>query len=737
MGSKTLLAKVSSDQHGSAFTTRAAVLAASVAMGAVLLQPATARAQQAAAGEAGALEEIVVTARRRDESVQTIPITIAVLDGAVLVDQRLFNASELQFAVPGFFVQNYETRATITMRGVGAQIAGNTSAVAAHINGVYQASSAAQLNRLFDVQRVEVLKGPQGTLYGRNSTGGALNILTRGPGEELEADVALSYGTYNTVRFDGGVSVPLGESWGVRVAGAYSKGDGQFTNEFNGKEIGEEDFLGGRLSLSGSAGPVGVEFFIQSTENDDSTQLTLIPLVSATDATPLLGWDKTWFNNPTEPLIERDSLITGLTLSGELANGYSWRSITGYLEYEEKRARTDVNPRPVPTQLVIDFPQSAEQFSQELQLLYTRERLNWVLGAYYLDDDQSSTRRAEIANNGFVLLDSTAQDQVEAYALFGELNYNLTDQWRLNVGLRWNDEDVSNSFSGNGAFDGGPFDLSGSQGDPTGRIGLDYTYRPGLMFYGTISTGYQSGYFQTTFDPATGAEVANEVDPEEILAFELGMKSVLPGDLGFLNIATFYYDYQDMQVQKGGIFLLPDGTPDPDQPPFFFADNAAKAEIFGIDVELTELRLAKHLKFDVAAQYLDATYDEYETIDNSRNPVDYSGNTLPRAPEWTVASGLTLDNLRLGEWAYAQFRLEYNFRSKTYFLEDNRETATQDDLSLVNLFATVDFDDGRWQLYGSGRNLTDEEFFDFRRADNFANTGEFRTWEIGARYNFR
>jgi len=257
------------------------------------------------------------------------------------------------------------------------------------------------------------------------------------------------------------------------------------------------------------------------------------------------------------------------------------------------------------------------------------------------------------------------------------------------------------------------------------------------MYYGTISTGYQSGYFQTTFDPTTGADVANEVEPEEILAYELVIKSALPAEWGFLNIATFYYDYQDMQVQKRGIFLLPDGTPDPSHPPFFFADNAAKAEIFGVDVELTEMRFAAYLKFDVAGQWLDATYDEYETIDNSRNPVEYSGNTLPRAPEWTFASGLTLDNLQLGGWATGEVRLEYNFRSKVYFLEDNRETATQDDLGLLNLFVTIDLEDGRWQLYGSGRNLTDEEFFDFRRADNFANTGEFRTWEVGARFIFR
>jgi len=713
------------------------VLSAAIAIVlAAALPPGEARAQAATATpRATALEEIVVTARKREESVQSVPISIAVLGGEALMDQRVLTADVLQFAVPGFFVQNYETRATITMRGVGAQIAGSTSAVATHVNGVYQASAAAQLNRLFDIERVEVVKGPQGTLYGRNSTGGALNIITKSPGNEFEADAGISYGTYNTIRADGGVSVPLGEEWGVRLAGSYAKGDGQFDNEFNGTEIGKEDFLGGRLSLSGTVGAVQVDFFIQSSQDDDNTAVTLIPM-DTTTAKPLLDWDKTWWDNPTKPFIERDLLMTGLTLSGDINDRYSWRSITGYLDYEDK-ALIDVNPQPSPVQLFIEFPQTAEQFSQEFQLLYSGDRLNWVLGAYYLDDDQGNKRYLELAPLDLVLFDNQGQDQVEAYALFGDLNYNLTDKWRLNVGLRWNDEDVSNSFSGSGAIDGAAFDLSGSQGDPTGRIGLDYTPQQGLMFYGSVSTGYQAGYFQNKFDPTSGSDVASEVEPEEILAFELGMKSILPGELGFLNVAAFYYDYKDMQVLTGGIFLLPDGSPDPDAAPFFYADNAGKAEIFGIDLELSELRLAEHFKLDFAAQYLDATYKEYDTIDDNRNPVSYDGNTLPRAPEWTLASAFTLDNLRLGETAVAEVRLEYNFRSKTYFTEQNLETASQDDLSLLNLFAFVDFAEGRWRLYGSGRNLTDEKFFDFHRGDAFANTGEFRTWEVGVRHNFR
>ncbi len=741
MDSTTRAGNASGNGRGSALGSRATALAVSMAVAAAL-HPAESRAQQAAAGAteaAESIEEVIVSARKRDESVQSVPISIAVLNGAELTDGGVLRSSELQYAVPGFLVQNYETRATITMRGVGAQIAGSASSVATHVNGVYLASAAAQLNRLFDIERVEVLKGPQGTLYGRNATGGALNVISRRAGDELAADLSVGYGTYSTVSFDGGVSVPLSDSWGMRIAASSTKGDGQFTNVVNNQKIGNEDFQGARFSVTGDTGSVKTDFFVQYSRDKDDTQLTLIPLVSATNPAPLLDWNRTAFDGPVDPVIERKSLIAGLTLSGDFGNGYTWRSITGYLDYKEgDDTLTDVNPRPSLAQrLSISFPQLSDQLSQEFQLLYSSDRLNWVVGAYYLDDDQGAKRRAAFAPSGLVLLNSVSSDETKVTAAFGDLNYNLTDRLRLNAGLRVNREKVRNQFLGTGAVDGSPFNISGSQGDPTGRLGLDFTVRPGLMFYGSVSTGYQAGFFNNTFNSTTGSSLANEVKPEKILAFETGFKSVLPDDRGFFNAAAFYYDYKDMQVQIGGIFLLPNGLPDPARPPFFYADNAAKAKIYGLDVELTQLRLAKHLKLNVSAEYLSAKYDEYASINNSRQPISFKDKTLPRSPKLTAATSLLIDGLRFGDKAEGSLRLEYNYRARTYFTRDNVPEAAQDSYGLVNLLATIEFGDGRWGLTAAGRNLTDEKFFDFKDGNNFANTGEFRTWEISARYKFR
>jgi iron complex outermembrane receptor protein len=704
---------------------------------AVALALAVPEARGQAAGATAALDEIVVTARKRDERVQDVPLTIDVLTGDDLVSRGVLRPAELQFAVPGFYVQNFETRATITMRGVGAQIAGGTSAVATHVNGIYQSSSAAQLNRLFDVERVEVLKGPQGTLYGRNSTGGALNVITKQPGSTAEADVSVGFGTFDTVRADAGATVPLSESWSLRTAGSYLKGDGQLTNVVTGRKVANDDFKGGRLTLAGEAGGVKVGAFVQYSQDDDNTQPTLIPVrITNGRASPQLGWKQTALDNPTEATIERKNLLAGLSLEGRIGERYTWRSITGYIDYEDA-SLIDVNPQPnVPNHLTIQFPQFAEQFSQEFQLLYTGDRANWVLGAYYLDDDQSNERDLLLAPPGLPLFDNSGTDEVQAYAVFLDANYRLTDRLTLNAGVRWNRDEVRNTFVGNGLIDGASFDLSSNEGDPTGRLGLDYKIRDGLMVYGSVSTGFQSGFNQTRTDALTGQDAPDKVDPEKLTAFEVGVKSVLPEDRGFLNVSAFYYDYRDMQVTVGGVFLLPDGSLDPSLPPFFYTDNAGEARIYGLDVQLTEVRLAKHLTFDFVAEYLNAKYEDYQTVTNTRAPINYEGNTLPRAPEFTATTALTLGDLPLGANATGMLRLEYNYRGKTYFDEDNNSVAQQGAIGLVNATARVDLGEN-WSITATGRNLTNEKFFDFYGGSTFANVGEFRTWEIGAAYRWR
>lgn len=671
--------------------------------------------------------EIIVTARKRDESVQDVPVTISVLSGDTLQSTGVLRSSELQFAVPGFYVQNFETRATITLRGVGAQIAGGTSSVATHVNGIYQASSAAQLNRLFDVSQVEVLKGPQGTLYGRNSTGGAMNITTRAPGDSLEANGSVGYGTFNTIRADGGVSIPVGDEWGVRLAGSYLKGDGQFLNRFNGRFTGNDDFIGGRATVAGRTGPVDVSAFVQYTRDKDTTQ-TLIPVDPAT-ARPLFGWNQTVQDKPEDMFLDRELVLAGLTLGANLGGGFSVKSITGYLDYNDDSA-IDVNPVVSPVRLEIQTPQQARQWSQELQLLYNSDPLNVVLGAYYLDDDQGAGRFLTLDPIGLQLFNNRRIDQVEGLAFFGDASVRVADGLNLNMGARWNQDRIRNAFNGTGLIDGSNFDLKTSEDAFTWRVGFDWRPAEAVLLFANVSTGFQAGFNQNRTDAITGNDAPDNVGPESLTAYEVGVKTILPQRMGLFNASFFYYDYNDMQVSVGGLFLNPDGSLDVSRPPFFFTENAGKARIYGVDVQLTDFKLHKYLKLEAAATLLSAKFTEYVTIDDDRNVVDLAGNTLPRAPELSVTSALNLGALPLG---FADFSLrgELNHRSRTFFDETNDPRVGQGPVTLVNASARLAFADGRYALTANVRNLTEARFFDFYRGSTFGNSGEFRTFEIG------
>lgn len=711
------------------FHNRLAALPSAAALAASLaFVPQVAVAQEASMVEEANGSEIIVTARKREEDIQSVPQTIQVLGGSDLEELGKITFKDLQFEVPGFFMENYETRATITMRGVGAQVPGNGAAVAAHINGIYMPSTASSLGWIFDVGQIEVLKGPQGTLYGRNATGGAVNINTRRPGNEFDFGAKLEYGSENTVRAYAGLDAPLGGEWALRLAGTLTRADGRIINVVNNKRIDGNEFTGARLTLTGKAGPVDVDLFAQYT-NETGGVGELIALTPAGE--PLYGWNKAYYDNPTKPVGERDHYLVGLTLSGELGDGYSWRSVTGYTDYNEPRSLLDVNPLQQPVQVVISFPQYAEQFSQELQLAYEGEKANWVFGGLYMDSKDGETRRVDVVPVVSGLLNSATDNTVKTFAVFGDLNYNLTEQLRANVGLRYNSDRVRNRFAGNGPADSQSFDLTSTQSQVTGRVGLDYTTAGGTMIYASASKGFQSGYNTTGFS-ANGTPQPATVKPEVLYAYEIGAKSTLPGRNGYLNFAGYYYDYRDMQVRVGGIPLLPNGTPDPAGRPFYTVLNAGKATIWGLEASLSNFRLSDNLRLDLSAGYLNAKFDEYFTLDDTTaQPVDYSGNTLPRAPKFQGTAALTVDKVAVGS-GEASLRVEYQYRSKAFDKADNRFILQS--TGLVNVL--VKYDIGDWSLQASGRNLTNQRYFAFYDGRNFAPPGQFRTWSLGLSYRY-
>jgi iron complex outermembrane receptor protein len=731
MRDQRLVAKLSAGLSG-ALPRRGGAVAAAVAaaLGLSVAAPHAA-AQQPSAAKAAGLEEVIVTARKRDEDVQSVPQSIEVIGGLDLKELGKVTFKDLQFEVPGFYIQTYETRATIAVRGVGSQVPGGGQSVAAHINGIYQASTAASLSWVFDIDRVEVLKGPQGTLYGRNSTGGAVNIITRRPGDDFGSDVSIEFGNDNRRRFEASLDAPLGEDWAVRLAGTATRSDGRITNRVTGKKIDGNEFTGGRITLAGQVGSVDVELFGQKTnETGGSGELIALDGAGNRVPKPLYGWDQGYYDEPTVPKQERDYAAVGLTLSGDLGNGYSWKSITGYIDYSEPESFLDVNPVVAPVRVTIRFPQYAEQITQELQLQHQGERADWIIGALYMDGDEGEKRRVDILPPIPGALNSDMDNNVKTTALFGDINYKLTDAMRLNLGLRYNRDEVRNKFVGRGPFDGQTFDLSSTQSEPTGRIGVDYTTAAGTMFYTSFARGFQGGYNTVGFDTAGNPRPAT-VKPETLNAFEAGMKSTLGDGRGIFNLAAFYYDYKDMQIRVGRIPIGADGSPIPGGRPFYTTLNAGKAGIYGLETELSAY-ITDHLRFDLNAGYLKADFDEYNSINDAGAPVDYSGNTLPRAPEFSGSAALVLDDIALGS-ATGSLRLEYQYRGDAFDNADNLYVLPE--TNFLNLLATVDF--GKWRVWAGGRNLTDQKYFAFYDGRNFGYPGQFRSWNVGASYSFR
>lgn len=306
----------------------------------------------------------------------------------------------------------------------------------------------------------------------------------------------------------------------------------------------------------------------------------------------------------------------------------------------------------------------------------------------------------------------------------------VADGLNLNVGARWNQDRIRNAFDGAGLIDGSNFDLKTTEDAFTRRIGFDWRPAEAVMVFANVSTGFQAGFNQTRTDALTGVDTPDTVGPENLTAYEIGVKTALPKRMGFFNASFFYYDYRDMQVSVGGLFLNPDGSLDTSRPPFFFTENAGKARIYGVDVQLSDFKLHEYVKLEASATLLSAQFTDYETIDNNRNPINYAGNTLPRAPEISATSAISLDKLPVG---FADFSLrgELNHRSQVFFNQLNNPLNGQGPVTLVNASARLDFADGRYAITANARNLTNAKFFDFYGGSTFGNAGEFRTFEIG------
>ncbi len=682
------------------------------------------------AEEAGTLEEVVVTARRRAENIQDVPIAVTALSGDELSARGSADLSDIAQVVPSVTLEpSRATNSTLTafIRGVGQQdpLAGFEQGVALYLDDVYIARPQGALLDIYDVERIEVLRGPQGTLYGRNAVGGAIKYVTKRLADEPEFRVKASLGDYDQADFVATASYPVSDRFRIGATMASFNRDGFGDNHTTGDDNYNKDIFAYRISAEFE--PTDnflVRVAYDRTDDDSAPVAGFRPFPATISGNAVLGDVRDTHGGVADAVSSQgiggnnEVISEGLHLSIEWALNDNWtlRSITASREDE--------------TESVIDFDSVAsmdfdapviydnEQFSQEFQLLFNGDRTSFVAGLYYLD--------AEAANDFDVVLGLlhplgiTAYTggvvETDAWSLFADLTYDINDRWSIAVGGRYTDDEreadvfratylgFGSPFFGNAAA----FQLAVSSDyeakenftDFSPRVNVSYQLNDQVNLYASYSQGFKAGSFDPRGANFVTPAVEQGFDPETLDSLELGMKATWMDGRAITNIALFQSDYEDMQI-PGSVGADQDG--DGVNESFVgVVTNAGKAEIDGIELEGTFL-LTDSFTAKVALSKLNADIEEWIF-----NGVDISDQReIQNTPETMVYIGLGYET----EFAGGDLMLGLNWTYKDDIVqfEQPLPIIDQDSYSITNAsIVWIDSSD-TWSIALHGKNLGDED----------------------------
>ena len=676
--------------------------------------------------EAARLGVVVVTARKKEESLQDVPMSLSAVTGESLEAAGYSELNDLARITSNVYFEAADrTKPLIYIRGIGTRgyDAGSDPSVGVFVDGVYQGRFGALDMDLLDVERVEVLKGPQGTLYGRNTIGGALSVVTRDPSAELRARASAEIGM-SEISGDtlygvaGSISGPIApeKAYGLLslshrhrdgyqpVTGSQVRGGSEDSLTARAKTLFEFD-NGARLRLSADYASLDGPPLILTPNSLGGTAPGPGPLAPGFSAPPEPSDPYRPSSDRTDQAIKKD--IYGGSAHVDWSMGpIDFTSISAYrhLEIDE---RDDLDGTILPYQLYT-ATEDADQISQELRAAYSADAFNWIFGLYYSKEDVSRVEGIEFGPASLLsfLVAPAPLDwgfgfdlESTSVAAFGQLEWKPTDALAITVGGRYSEDEKDVVFDTTTTVPGLviiPFEESVSRSwdsfDPS--ISLKYQFTDETMAYASWASGYKSGAFQFV---ATSPLVANQVaNPEQVESFEAGLKSTLMDGKLRLNAAAFSMDYKDLQQLRlvpvsSGISLV-------------VINNAASSTINGLELE-TSLLLSSDWNIDFNYGYLDATFDEYPFS----STLDFSGNRLARSPEHTYT--LALGYNKETDWGTLDARLAYAWRSEIFFEADNNlvdPESSEDALGLVDFSAGLT--KGQWGLSLWGRNLTDERY---------------------------
>jgi iron complex outermembrane recepter protein len=645
------------------------------------------------------LETVTVTAQKREENVQEITTSITVLSDTAIEDAQIESTKDLSGYVPNLRILKGGSRdyfSRIGVRGISNTGIGDP-AVALYIDDVSYAGVYAFDSSLFDIERIEVLKGPQGTLYGKNTEGGAINIITKSPENTFDAKVSLETGTYNTWHIDGLINAPLVEdTLFLRIAALKSTRDGYIKNLYNGENIDNQDTTSANASLLFT--PLdnldfNLTFRINDFDDDGGFPMVSMEKSKYKAATGLTSLDdfEASYNYSGESSSKNNT--TSLRIKYE-QDYFDLISVTGYRNMDNK---SSLDADFTPSEMFLGFNAvESESITQELRLLSkdSNESFKWLVGLYYGDDTKDHNTGykldriyAEMMGVPIYTEDThSATMGAEDTAVFGQSTVRFFgDALGLTAGLRYERSkrtmDKQHTFGGVQTV--APMnDLKETYSELLPKLAIDYLLRDGIMSYFSVAKGYKAGGFSYAVD---NPELVY-FDPEVSLAFELGLKTEFPEQGLRLNVAAFYTevdDYQD-RVQIDPMTII--------------QANATKTNIYGFELEAS-YALTDTLSFNGILGYTNAKYDEYidpMTLANNK------GNNVTLVPEYDLGLFLEYRN-QLGIFA----RAEMQNTGTSYF--DRANTQKQSAYSLYNI--KVGYEQNDWDIYLSVKNATNEQYF--------------------------
>jgi iron complex outermembrane receptor protein len=716
------------------------------------------------------LEEVLVTAQRRSESIEDVPLSVAAISGENITVGKIADLNDIAFAVPGVTFNEFNVgEPRFYIRGIGnsSDSAASDQAVGVFLDEVYIGRTGGVGFDLLDLERIEILRGPQGTLYGKNTNGGAINVVTMRPSQENLVKLSASVGNYDMYNLNGLVNGGIADSVAGKLVLQYQERDGFGKNVITPEEIATDgDFsasrlIGGSIGASGSGDKLddlekysvrgqlqwdlsdsmslllGADYAKNKTNGSCRHLQNLDEAVQGLGVLWALGMSDRYMNDDRHCSTQIDTdqereIKGGMVRFDWTMDWADFMSLTAYREsdYDFVDDLTgipllDLNAPPVsgtplpplpgvftPPENVIDgVDEQADQFSQEFRFTGSTGSLDWVAGAFYMEEnvnrkEEFYTQYNTLLQLGFGLAAIgdvlfTQDNETTSMALYGQADWHITDRWTLTYGVRWSDDEkkiTQNAIDLLGTTPTGvpliapefpqPVKADDSWSEVTNKASISYSPTDEIMLYATYSEGFKSGAFPSQANLPSVA--GQSVDPEQVTNYEAGVKSSWWNNRIQFNASYYFMDYDDLQVFELNNRLL-------------LVLLSAQAESEGVDVDFNVL-VTENFMISSSYNYNDATYTDF--IDSGGN--DVSDNSLVFAPEnaFAISADYRLD---LDSAGALNFNVNYAWKDDYFTAASNAEKTRQDDIGMIGASAGWTSADQRWEVVLWGKNLDDEQ----------------------------